>query len=104
MAQSEYHEGEKNPVWETMTKVERRFVFTENVQTIVIRVWRQEDNFALGPDREIVDILNAVHLRSYHTVEERMRALVFSVKDLPRIADVEVLVNGQGVCHYPDWY
>lgn len=87
--------GSPNPVWETMTRFK--------VSTYVIRVWREEPKFSVGPDYGILEKLKNVPYRSYATREERITAFIDAVKDMARISAIEVLINGDGTLFYPDW-
>lgn len=85
-----------NPVFETMT--------TFKHGSLLIRVWREEPAFKMGPDEEVVERLLAVKtgMFSGRTMPERF---VDSVKDLPRLSAIEVLDRStkDGALFYPDW-
>lgn len=84
--------GGKNPVYETMTKVE--------LHGCKVRVWREEKSLCLGPDTEIAAIIR-------DCIENRWscREIARNIASLPRVAAVEVLhADGNGLVHYPDWH
>jgi hypothetical protein len=64
-----------------------------------IRVWREETEFKTGPDPEVDRALNNIM-----TGSGLAKQVVDALKDLPRIAAIEVLDRDlNGVVYYPDW-
>lgn len=81
-----------NRIYETMTKV-RTAKWT-------FRIWREEPAFKMGPDQEVVRIVELVAVQ-YQNPELVVKAIE---KSLPKINDIEILNNeGDGACVYPDW-
>lgn len=83
-----------NPVYETMTNFK-----TGNM---TIRVWREEAEFSMGPDKEIVEALEEVLLSG---APRRAANFVDAMSRLERISAIEVLdKNKNGGLFYPDWH
>lgn len=80
-----------NRLYESMTRVERG--------GLVIRVWREEEEFKPGPDQEIEAAIMAVPLSPPSLALKIAEAL----DKLPKIAAYEILVRGNGAIVYPDW-
>lgn len=89
--------AQKNPVWETMTKV-------EDFHNRKIRVWKTSAfPGSTGPDADVLE--RARVLRIEH--EKNRLSLRIIAEDLARVegvSAVEVLFDdGNGVVFYPDW-
>lgn len=79
----------KNRVYECMTRVQ--------VGQFTVRVWSEVDEFAVGPDKRIVEALTLLPARSALEIGRELDTF-------DGIAAYEILdANGNGALVYPDW-
>ena len=84
-----------NPVYETMTRIipsEFDEAWDYEDQGVVIRIWRDEPTFTVGPDLELIahfeDMKWPLPIESF---KDYAHAIVRHFVALPRIAAIEVL-------------
>jgi hypothetical protein len=81
-----------NVVYESMTRI-RGPKWT-------VRVWREEPRVTLGPDPEVVQVVETAMIQ----YADAKSIVAVAVRLLPRLNAIEILNNeGDGGLVYPDW-